>query len=432
MTHYNIKACSLCESDNLRHFQEIIKSPLANNLFDSAFDSCRAFRYPLGLSQCLKCNHIQLSFSVDASQLFTNYAYKSGLSKAFRSHFENYANIVTKKYMNVFEQRQVRVLDIGCNDGFLLDCFSELGIEETYGVDPAKNLTQELNQNHKIITDFFGLGMSASNNFENLFSIITANNVFAHTRNLADFAKAVSYSLKDNGVFVFEVQYLKSMIENNLFDMIYHEHTSYHHLTPLVNILPNYGLNVVDAEIVETHGGSLRVFCSNSTQDISIRMKDILAEEDRFFGSIELTTYVLSDFYTNINQTIKQFIDVIQNHINQGYSIWGYTAPAKATTWLSCLPDEVIKSFDFIIDDAALKQDKFLPGTQIPIKSLKSIQNNEREFLSDSQFNQFTQKSLGVIFSWNILQSLLQNLKSNSVGSSKYLTPLPEVKILTT
>ena len=157
--------------------------------------------------------------------------------------------------------------------------FNSLGITNTFGVEPAKNLYSELVNKHRVFNAFFDLEFAMEHDLGNSFDVITANNVFAHTRNLGGFARAASYCLKEDGIFVFEVQYLKSMLDNNLFDMIYHEHTSYHHLHPLVKILPKYNLNVVDAEIVPTHGGSLRVYCSKSKTAKSHSMLDLLMNE---------------------------------------------------------------------------------------------------------------------------------------------------------
>ena len=208
-------------------------------------------------------------------------------------------------------------------------------------MEPAKNLCLELAEKHKVFNSFFDLEFAKNNNLENSFDIITANNVFAHTRNLGSFANAASYCLKDDGVFIFEVQYLKSLLQNNLFDMIYHEHTSYHHLAPLIKVLPKYNLEVFDAEIVATHGGSLRVYCSKSNKVQSESLLNLLANESELSSPLE-TSAEINSFYQRIQEVIAKFSSEIQRFQSSGHLIWGYCT-AKATTWLASLSPEINK-----------------------------------------------------------------------------------------
>ena len=420
-----ISDCALCGSTDITFFGTLFDSPLANNLFSNQLDSENATKYPLGLAQCQECNHIQLSFAVKPDKLFSNYSYKTGFSTAFRDHFRRYAEGVSTSYLARKSKEDFSILDVGCNDGFLLDCFKSLGFTNTFGVDPAKNLCDELTEKHQVFNSFFDIEFAKNNKLENTFDVITANNVFAHTRNLGSFATAASYCLKDDGVFIFEVQYLKSLLQNNLFDMIYHEHTSYHHLSPLLKVLPKYNLNVVDAEIVSTHGGSLRVYCSKSENNKSKSLSNLLLDESNLF-SLSDTRAEIEKFYDRISDVIEKFSSEIQNYQKNGYLIWGYTAPAKATTWLASLPPQIRQNINFVIDDSPLKQGMFIPGTNIPIFSSDHVQN---KLTINSEA--FAKHSLGIIFSWNILNSLLKKLGQQHIGSGMYLVPLPEVRVVT-
>ena len=312
-----------------------------------------------------------------------------------------------------------------CNDGYF-DCFKQLGFKNTFGVDPAKNLCLELSEKHGIFNSFFDLEFAKKNQLQNSFDVITANNVFAHTRNLGSFASAASYCLKDDGIFVFEVQYLQSLLKNNLFDMIYHEHTSYHHLSPLLKVLPQYNLHVFNAEIVQTHGGSLRVYCSKSKTEVTESLSNLLQSESNL-STFSAASSEIKQFYNRIYSVINKFSLEIKTFQDNGYLVWGYTAPAKATTWLASLPLEIRQSINFVIDDSPLKQGMYIPGTNIPIFSSTYVQTK-----LNIDLDLFRTKSLGIIFSWNILDSLLDKLSQESIGSGRYLAPLPEVRIITT
>ena len=318
----------------------------------------------------------------------------------------------------------MHILDVGCNDGYLLDAFNSIGFLNTFGVEPAKNLYLELLGRHKAFNSFFDLEFAQENELQDSFDVITANNVFAHTRNLSGFAKAASYCLKDSGVFVFEVQYLQSLLEDNLFDMIYHEHTSYHHLLPLVNVLPKYNLNVIDVEKVPTHGGSLRVFCSKTETKKSQLLLDLLSSETSL-STVDKTKLEINKFYERVISVIDSFSSEINKLQQNGTLIWGYTAPAKATTWLASLDPKLRENIQFVIDDSPLKQGMFIPGTTIPIYSSRFV---EQEL--DFDVKKFKTNSIGIIFSWNILDSLLTKLGNENIGSGKYIVPLPEVRIV--
>ena len=144
-----------------------------------------------------------------------------------------------------------------------------------------ENLCLELHGKHQVFNSFFDLEFVKEYNLKDKFNVITANNVFAHTRNLSGFARAASYCLKTDGVFIFEVQYLKSLLKDNLFDMIYHEHF----LPPSnasLKVLPKYDLHVIDAEMVSTHGGSLRVYCSKTESKKSQALIDLRGRKRAF------------------------------------------------------------------------------------------------------------------------------------------------------
>jgi len=382
-----------------------------------------AAKYPLGLVVCMDCGHVQLSFEVNPVRLFQNYTYKSGISSSFKQHFSQLAKKLDTHYIND-RDKCLSVLDVGCNDGCLLDSFLELGYQ-TFGFEPAKNLMPEINSAHTVINDFFDIEKVAYHSLTNKFELITANNVFAHTRNLSGFALAASNCLSEDGIFVFEVQYLKPLIEQGLFDMIYHEHTSYHHLMPLVKILPKYGLNVFDAELIFTHGGSLRVYCSKDERQISQSALEILSSEKRFFGDnpSELVKKV-QEFYFNAKQNIDELDSLLMSLIPSKNMLWAYTSPAKATTWISALSPMISASIQFIIDDSDLKQNQFLPGTSAPIISSSKAEN----IFSDHE--NFLNNSVGIIFAWNIFDSLRDKLIEHRLGSGRFIVPMPRPRMI--
>ena len=264
------QTCRLCGNEDLALAIKLAPTPPANAFVDDP--STTQSIYPLDVFFCNACTHMQLLDVVDPRELFENYVYVSGTSPVFVDHFKRYAQHVMDIYAPA-HNGAAQVLDIGSNDGTLLSCFKDLGCT-VLGVDPARDIADAATaRGIPTITDFFGPDVAARLRAEHgAFDVITANNVFAHADNLDSIADGIAALLADDGVFVFEVSYLLDVIEHCLFDTIYHEHVAYHALTPLVGFFKKHGLQLINAQRVDTHGGSLRgtvarIGSSHSAQD---------------------------------------------------------------------------------------------------------------------------------------------------------------------
>jgi SAM-dependent methyltransferase len=227
--------CRLCGSSDLVEAFSFGETPLANSYLSSAdLDKPEIFA-PLTVMFCNTCKLVQLRDVVDPIVLFSHYLYVSGTSPVFVAHFAEYAKTVTQKFSLA---NNSLVVDVGSNDGVLLSHFKKEGTK-ILGIDPAENIAKEATKNGiPTIARFFSVETAEEVAKEyGQASVITANNVFAHTDDVAGFVEGVKKLLSKEGVFIFEVQYLKDLIEQNLFDIVYHEHLLYYHLTPLVPFL---------------------------------------------------------------------------------------------------------------------------------------------------------------------------------------------------
>lgn len=396
--------CCLCGSEHLEKVVDVGSSAPANNLEDTREDALNSQKYPLELLICSDCNHVQLGEEVDPKLMFSNYSYETGISQFFRKHFKEYASELQGKGI---------VVDIGSNDCILLDALKEQGMV-TVGVEPAKNLVDKYKNNHDLYNSF--LTDSVVKEIIEKYGevdFVTANNVFAHNRNLRGFVGNVKSLLKDGGLFYVEVQYLSDLVKNGYFDMIYHEHTSYHHIKPLRRMMDGMGMNLIDAKRVPTHGGSIRlVFQKNGTKGFE---NDFTREDEKFDETIR-------ESLENLNKLISTFKTDYQDAINSSYGMYdssfGYAAPAKVVTLLSVVNQDTIDKIEFIIDDSKLKQNKFLPGYGIEI-----IGSEEAE-------RRLTNKtSMCTIFAWNVAEDIRNKLASSNLNPNLSIVPLPTVEI---
>ena len=269
------KKCRVCNSKNLNNVISLGKQPLANNLEDFPR---RSDRYPLGLNLCFSCFNCQLPYVVSSRKLFNNYLYKSSISQSFKNHF----NLACSKFIKLFKlNKNSFILDIGSNDGIGLKPFYKRRFKNLYGIEPAKQLSDITNKiGIKTYNCFLNKKFAEKN--LNKFDLITASNVFAHVNDLNKFTKCIVKMLKEEGIFVIEVQYLVKMLIEGSFDNIYHEHVNFWSVYSMKNFLSKFGLEIFNVEEINTHGGSIRFFIKKKNyKNIKVKktVKKILIKE---------------------------------------------------------------------------------------------------------------------------------------------------------
>ena len=226
---YTKKKCRLCESKDIKVVLPLQDSPLCDAYLE--LPKKQEF-YNLKLCLCNECNFVQIDTVVDPEDIYRDYIYVTTSSPGLLKHFKTYAFEVCS-FLKLDEQNLT--VDIGSNDGTLLSFFKNQG-HNVLGIEPSIKAASSANESGiKTIPEFFDKDLA------NLVvdqygkaSLITINNLFANIDNLKDFVKSIDILLDDNGVLVIESSYLLNMIDNMVFDFIYHEHLSYFSILPLV------------------------------------------------------------------------------------------------------------------------------------------------------------------------------------------------------
>ena len=402
--------CRLCSSHDLKDVLHLSSTPLANDFVDSARLNEKQPIFPLKLSFCNNCYHTQLKDVVDPTLLYENYIYVSGTSNTFVRHFEEYANYAIQEFDL---DNEAFVVDIGSNDGTLLKSFKERGLK-VLGVDPAKNISDNANQNGiPTLNRFFDNDVSNQIQYQyGKADLVVANNVFAHIDDLDEATIAIEDLLMEEGVFIFEVSYLKDVVLNNLFDTIYHEHLSYHSLTPLISFFRKFGMEVIDAIKVPTHGGSIRISVKkkNATHEIRQSVNTMILNEQssgmKHYRFVESLGSKISDIKSNLSS--------ILNKANKaGLTISGYGAPAKATTLLYEL--DLHHHISYIVDDSPLKQGTYTPGAHIPVVDSNTMRANPTDYM--------------VILAWNFAEPIMANNKMYRENGGNFIVPLPDLSV---
>ncbi len=406
-----INNCRLCDSKDLKNILNFGHVPLGNDLAMNLKDSYSSETYKLKLNKCNSCCHFQLGHEVHSKKLFaTNYTYLTGIAPSFIKHFADYSDWIIKK-CNL--KKKDIVLDIGSNDGTCLKAFKKKNFN-VVGIDPASRPAKIAN-NNKIFTYNKFLNSSSAKRIKKDFGdidFITSHNVLAHVHNIKDVFENIFFLLKKNGFFCFEVGYFAKVVENNLFDTIYHEHLDYHHANPIVKFLNKVGFQVVNLSTNNIQGGTLRVLCRKSNAKNRYQVNKFLTNEKKML--IYKENY-MATWSLQINRKMMDLKNFVNFKIKKGFNVCGYGAPTKAALLikLSKLSKSKIK---FTVEDNKLKQNRVIPRSNIKIVEFDVLRKKQPDYI--------------IIFAWNFVEDIIKKLKSNKLKNLKLVVPLPKLNII--
>ena len=357
--------------------------------------------FPLELHLNPASGQIQLGYVSHAEDRYNlySYSYTSSNSKTARDHWDEYAATIQEKY-----PVQGLVVEIGSNDAYLIKQFQRDGVK-TLGIDSSGDMCEiALKQGVDSIHALFN--QTVADEVLKRFGpakLILANNVFNHANNPVDFARGVADLLDEDGIFVFEVPYWASMIQSDRFvDMVYHEHVSYFTIKSTWNLLQQAGMEIVDFDVVDYHGGSIRVIARRSTKNEMPFLVKGAIEHETGLGLFDPKFYakLQKKFEQQRNTWLFNFYQILAR--DPDAVIIGVGAAAKANTWLTWhgLNKTVVK---YIADASEHKQGKYTPLTRIPICSDNEFANYENPY--------------ALILAWNIgepLKKALLNINPNT------------------
>ena len=393
--------CRNC-GGGLETFLDLGRIPLANHLL-SAPDE-RYKRYPLGLAYCRSCFLVQNIHVVPPKELFSHYVYTTGSSKVHKKHFEELADQVMEEYE--FESHNPLVVDIGSNDGTLLTPFKQ-GDMRVLGIEPAANIAKIATEAGIPTLNAYFNKRTVLHVLENYGSadIVTATNVVTHIDDLHAFLDAVQALLAPDGLFVVEVYDLVQMLKDTLFDLVYHEHLTYFTVRTLDEMMRKHGLHIERVVRVPTQGGSLRAFIRLGKPEAHI----LWAEPE----TIELVQ-MFRQFALNVELARRAFRRFVRRMRRDGQRIVGYSAPAKATTLLNYCK-LTVRDVAYVVDDNPLKQNRWVPGTKIPIYDPGVLDVDDAD--------------IAIIFAWNLVTEIAPKLIARGM---KGFVPLPVLTEVTT
>lgn len=370
--------------------------------------------YPLSVLVCHECWLVQTEDYAGAEELFdADYAYFSSFSSSWLKHAEHYvASMVSRFRLN----EKSHVVEVAANDGYLLQYVKEKNIP-CLGIEPTASTAKAAKEKGiEIVEEFFGVQLAKKLVSQGKQADLTAaNNVLAHVPDINDFVAGFAHLLKPNGVATFEFPHLMQMVQHTQFDTIYHEHFSYLSLTAVDAILSHNGLQVFDVEEISTHGGSLRVFAQRSDQgqhQVTAPVTALLKRE--LSAGMKTETYYV-DFQQRTNRIKYDLVEFLIKAKREGKKVIGYGAAAKGNTLLNYAgvrPDLL----SAVVDRNPSKQNKYLPGSRIPIVDESIIHQEKPDYV--------------LILPWNLRDEVVKELDYINEWGGKLVTTVTSLEIV--
>lgn len=404
--------CRHCSAPLEHVFLDLGFAPPSNAYLNAADLQAPEQYFPLKLFVCNKCWLVQTEDYSRSDELFTkDYAYFSSVSTTWLAHARSYVEMITARLglgAGSF------VIEVASNDGYLLKNFVANGVP-CLGVEPTDSTAAVAEAaGIPVAREFFGEDFAKKLvKSGKQADLIIGNNVYAHVPDINDFTAGMKTALKPGGTITLEFPHLMSLMRLNQFDTVYHEHYSYLSLQSVKAIFAKAGLRVCDVEQIPTHGGSLRVYgChADDARVDGAAVARVLAEEVAS-GLQDLATY--QRFQREADKVKNRLLAFLIEAKEAGKTVAAYGAAAKGNTLMNysgVKPDLV----SFVCDAATSKQDKFMPGSHIPILAPEQLRERRPDYV--------------LILPWNIADEVVKSNEFVREWGGKFVVAVPALRI---
>jgi hypothetical protein len=369
-------------------------------------------RYPLDLAFCPSCSLVQITETVPPDVLFRDYLYFSSYSDTV---VRNAEEIVTRLIASRNLNGNSLAGEIASNDGYLLQFYKRAGVP-VLGIEPAANIAKVAIQDRGIRTlcDFFGADLARRLREQGeCVDVLHGNNVLAHVADLNGVVSGIRLILKDCGMAVIEVPYVREMIDQCEFDTIYHEHLCYFSLTTLDRLFRRHGLVIEDVERLPIHGGSLRLYAAAEARAHREPSVSALLEDEAAWGLDRPEFY--QRFSGRVERVKADLLKLLRGLVGEGKHLAAYGAAAKGSTLLNyCgIGGEIL---EFVVDRSTYKQGRYMPGVHLPIFPSEKLLEAMPDYV--------------LLLTWNFADEILEQQAEYRQRGGHFILPVPEPKVV--
>lgn len=407
----HIQSCQVCNFKKLHLILDLGFQPLSDTLLSKEALNLPETSYPLRMMWCEKCTVVQLDYCVDGKEVYhPGYPYRPGITKEVVEYQKIMSASLVKQYNLTSKDL---VVDIGSNDGTLLQGFKAQGIR-VLGVEPTNIAKIAQASGIDTIQAFFDIKIAKNiKQKHGPASLIVTTNTFAHMQTLGEFIVGAHTLLKDNGVFVNETHYLLDIIKGGQFDSIYHEHLRTYTLKSHINLFKPYDFTVIDVERGDRYGGNLRTHAmKGKKRPVKPSVRAVLKTEEEF-GLSKLDTFL--KFAERAKNARFDFMEFLIRAKRKSLSVVGDACPARSSTLLNYFGVDR-ELLPYITEQpTSLKLNKFLPGKHIPIVDNQRLFDEQPDYV--------------VMLAWHLALPIMKRLKERGLKSD-FIIPLPDFKVV--
>ena len=392
-------ACQSCGHAPLKEVIDLGYMPAVNAMHKIGEPVAEEPFFPTIMSVCEECELVQLGGPPpDNSKVFPpDYPYTTASSKPLIENFRQLALEVSE-----IKPGKHSVLDIGSNDGTLLQAFRDLG-HEILGIEPTDVADIAINNGIPTLKRFFN--KSLGDRLAGKFDVVTCCNCFAHMPDVNGVVEGIKKILKPDGIFVSESHYLFGLLKDVQYDTIYHEHLRFYSVHSLQALFHRHGLFINSVKKIPTHGGSIRVYAS-ADHALNSSLPDEPTGRDLYLG--------LNEFANRVVGSRHWFHCEMIEHALDGNMV-GIGAPSRGTILINYLGLNHDNIKCVAEREGSLKVGRYIPGTRIPVVAEDfALQQNP---------------DYALILSWHMADAIMQNWRGKGY-KGKFIIPLPLPRIV--
>lgn len=357
------------------------------------------------------CGLLQMKHSVPPDILYSAYWYRSGTNNTMREHLRG----IVEDVMQIIGKSAASVLDIGCNDGTLLNYYPDSF--KKFGVDPS-DVAQEIKGNVEVIQDIFPSEELIARLKGGKLDVITSIAMFYDLEDPIAFTKGIKDIMAPAGIWIFEMSYMPTMLKMTSYDTICHEHLEYYSLAVIEYILKHAGMKIFNVTLNPINGGSIRCYATHAS--------NFSYKNEQFLGNIKVIRQQEFDLELDTDKPYKNFQDRVNVHksdlVNllkklrkEGKRIHIYGASTKGNTILQwCGIDNRI--IDYAAERNPDKYGAHTLGTDIPI-----ISEAESRAMNPDYY---------LVLPWHFKEEFIEREKETLKKGVGFIFPLPTIEII--
>lgn len=357
-----IHSCEVCGNDSLEPVLDLGGHPMCDDLV-AVGDSRTCREYPIEILYCAKCATAHQRFQVPKQELFpTTYHYRSRFTADVLNGMAALVDACEKRLGSL---QGKLVLDVGCNDGSLLDFFRKKGAR-TVGIEPTDAYRDGLGKGHELLNGFFAPGTAREIRAKHGSpDVITFTNVFAHIENLPEVIEALKALMSPGTMLVVENHYLGAVLDRHQFDTFYHEHPRTYSLTSFQHIARSLGVALSGVEFPARYGGNIRVFMGGpevAAADGAPSVASVLEVEARFGERLRRMQGQVGQWKSAMTARIRDLVA-------RNGKLSAKAFPGRAAILVKLLGVDSDSIEAVYEKPGSMKIGHYLPGTRIPIRS---------------------------------------------------------------